>query len=253
MAYLPAATDSHRDQDIRSLLAPLAQLAARMGVAILIVRHLNKRSGGSPLYRGGGSIGIVGAARSGLLAARDPDDPDGHRRILAVTKSNLAAEPPALAYRIDGTGAAPHLLWEGASSHTAADLVAERGNDDGQRGALAESRTWLADLLASGPQAAKDVQRAAREAGISEITLRRARESIANVMRVGGGTRQRWLWALKAGSSEMLDETLTPDEHRTMSISEPRETTDASRQSRRDMFNTARLEHLTAEAPEVLI
>ena len=66
MAHL-AATDSHRDQDVRGVLAPLAALAARHGVALLVVRHLNKSGRGHPLYRGGGSIGIVGAARSALL------------------------------------------------------------------------------------------------------------------------------------------------------------------------------------------
>ena len=40
-------------------------------------------------------IGIIGAARSGLLAARDPDDET--RRVLAVTKANLAERAPSLA------------------------------------------------------------------------------------------------------------------------------------------------------------
>src|SRR5262249_8218950 len=85
MAYLPGRVDSHRDQDIRSSLAPLAALAAETGVAVLVIRHLNKTEGKNALYRGGGSIGIIGAARSGLLVAQDPEDEE--RRILAVTKS----------------------------------------------------------------------------------------------------------------------------------------------------------------------
>lgn len=94
MAYLPGKVDSHRDQDIRRSLAPLASLAAETGVAVLVIRHLNKTEGKNALYRGGGSIGIIGAARSGLLVAKDPDDPDGERRILVPTKSNLAKLPP---------------------------------------------------------------------------------------------------------------------------------------------------------------
>src|SRR5262249_22936941 len=91
MAYLGGGVDAHRDQDVRRALAPLAKMVERTGAAGLAVRHLNKggASGGNPLYRGGGSIGIIGAARSGLLVARDPDDPE--RRVFAVTKSNLAA------------------------------------------------------------------------------------------------------------------------------------------------------------------
>lgn len=248
MAYLPTATDSHRDQDIRSLLAPLGQLAARSAVAIVIVRHLNKRSGGNPLYRGGGSIGIVGAARSGLLVAHDPDDADGQRRILAVTKSNLSAEAPALAYRVDSAGGVPRIRWEGPTQHTATQLVAEGASDGEGRGALAEAREWLSDILADGPQPAKEIQRAAREAGISDITLRRAREAIASVMRLGGGTGQRWLWALKRTPNEMLSEKLTGDARLTLSISQPHEPIGVNEQDRSEMLGAARVEHLSSKA-----
>lgn len=88
MAYLPGDANSHKDQDIRRNLAPLAKLAAETGVAVMVVRHLNKSEGKNPLYRGGGSIGIIGAARSGLIVAKDSEDEN--RRILAVSKSNLA-------------------------------------------------------------------------------------------------------------------------------------------------------------------
>ncbi|MGH7867418.1 MAG: AAA family ATPase, partial [Candidatus Dormibacteraceae bacterium] len=78
-------------------MAPLANLAERAGVVAVVVRHLNKASGGSPIYRGGGSIGIIGAARVGLLMAKDPQDEE--RRILAPVKTNLSAPPPSLAYK----------------------------------------------------------------------------------------------------------------------------------------------------------
>jgi hypothetical protein len=63
-----------------------------------VIRHLNKAAGGNALYRGGGSIGIVGAARSGLLIAKHPED-DG-RRVLASIKSNLAAPAPSLVFSL---------------------------------------------------------------------------------------------------------------------------------------------------------
>ncbi|MGH3584576.1 MAG: AAA family ATPase, partial [Mycobacterium sp.] len=81
MAFLPSGTDSHKDQDIRRVLSRLAGVADRTGCTVLLLRHLNKAKGGDPMYRGGGSIGIVGAARAGMLVAADPDDPE--RRVLA--------------------------------------------------------------------------------------------------------------------------------------------------------------------------
>jgi hypothetical protein len=72
MAFLSGSVDSHRDQDVRRALAPLARLAEETGAAVVAVRHLTKTEGSNPLYRGGGSIGIVGAARSALLVAKAP-------------------------------------------------------------------------------------------------------------------------------------------------------------------------------------
>jgi len=61
----------------RLALAPLTRMAEEHECAVLVVVHLNKQRGGDPLYRIGGSIGQVGAARSVLSFGRDPDDPDG--------------------------------------------------------------------------------------------------------------------------------------------------------------------------------
>ena len=92
------AISANSDQDVRRALAALEKVGERTGAAIVVVRHLNKSVGANPLYRGGGSIGIIGAARCGLLLAPDPDDPE--RRILAATKGNLGQLPPSLAFRL---------------------------------------------------------------------------------------------------------------------------------------------------------
>lgn len=205
MAFLGGGVDSHRDQDIRAALAPLAGMADETGAAVVIIRHLNKTPGSNPLYRGGGSIGIIGAARAGLLVAPDPQDDT--RRVLAVTKSNLAALPPALAYRItptpDGVAA---LSWEGATAHTAAQLLEAPVDAEG-RSALDEAVDFLRDALADGPQPARDVQRQAREAGIAERTLWRAKARLGvTISRQGepgkrGGGPVSWQLPLSGGGA----------------------------------------------------
>jgi RecA-family ATPase len=85
VAFLPKNVDANKDQDVRRALAPLAVLAERTGAAVVVVRHLNKGTGGKALYRGGGSIGIIGAARSALLVAKDPQD--DNQRVLAAQKA----------------------------------------------------------------------------------------------------------------------------------------------------------------------
>ena len=64
MAYLESRVNAHKDQDVRRALYPLKQLAERHDVAVIIVRHLTKQTASAGLYRGGGSIGIIGAARA---------------------------------------------------------------------------------------------------------------------------------------------------------------------------------------------
>jgi len=196
MAHLPDARDAHRDQDVRRALAPLAAFAAETGAAVAAVRHLNKNggvAGSAPLYRGAGSIGIIGAARAGLLVAADPDDPTGERRVLAVVKSNLAAKAPSLAYRLVPTAGAVRVAWEGPTPHTAAALLAAAVSAE-DRPALDEATAFLREALASGPRPAAEVKIAAKEAGIAERTLERARLRAGILTRKEGFAGAPWVW-----------------------------------------------------------
>ena len=94
MAFFKPEVAANSDQVMRVALAPLAVLAARSGASVLLVRQLTKHGGRKVLYRGGGSISIIGAIRTALFLGRCSREPD--RRILAMTKSNIgptAARP----------------------------------------------------------------------------------------------------------------------------------------------------------------
>src|SRR5262249_26669033 len=104
-AYL-GGTDSHRDAALRGVLAPLARLAERYGVAVVIVGHLNKNTRGrdgavKALYRTGGTIALPAAARIAFVVAEHPEEPS--LRVLTHQKNNLAAVPPTLGFRIEET------------------------------------------------------------------------------------------------------------------------------------------------------
>lgn len=177
MAYLNSGVDSHRDQDVRGVLHQLSAMAEASGCTIVLIRHLNKAGGSNALYRGGGSIGIVGAARAAFLVARDPED-EG-RRIFAVTKSNLAVEPPALAYRLvdDPRVGCARVEWEaGTVDYTAASLLRLPDSDE-DRTESGEAADWLVDLLETngGSMSRKDITKAARVEGYSEKVLKTAR------------------------------------------------------------------------------
>jgi hypothetical protein len=193
MAFLGGTTDSHKDQDVRRALAPLAALAERTRASVLIVRHLNKATGGKPLYRGGGSIGIIGAARSGLVVAQDPEDPE--RRILAANKNNLSRAAQSLAFGLEtAPNGAARVVWGGASSLSAGDILREPAGPK-RRSALSEAKAFLFQELAGGPVDAERVMKDAREADVSERTLKRAKRELGVGSEKEGGDGP-WSWVL---------------------------------------------------------
>jgi hypothetical protein len=99
-AFLPSGINSWNDQSIRAALMPLQEFAEQQGLAVLAVLHLNKNSSEkSALYRIGGSIGYTGAARSVLVWAEDPSNPE--RRVLAQAKSNWGPKQQSRVYDME--------------------------------------------------------------------------------------------------------------------------------------------------------
>jgi hypothetical protein len=211
VAHLPGEINSWHDQSIRSALAPLQALAERQNCAVLALAHLNKSTSTDWLRRIGGSIGITGAARSVLLLARDPDDPEGEkgsRRVLAHAKSNMGPLAASLRWEIEpvlipASGEEPEvetakIVEIGTCDHDAERLLISRGDPE-QWDAVEEAVAFLQEELGDGPREAKAVQRAAREAGISLRTLDRAKPKAGvHAERVGGlGEAGKWMWQLR--------------------------------------------------------
>ena len=178
-AYLGHQVDGHRDQDVRHALMPLAKVAERTTAAIVVVRHLNKSGVNNPLYRGGGSIGITGAARSILLTAPDPDDNSRARHVLATTACNLAPPSPALAYRLvpsPGNGTVACVEWEGRSAHTSRSLLASTDHEGASQ--VAELADAMNALVGEEPVPIRVVREELRRQGygVSIRQLARARD-----------------------------------------------------------------------------
>lgn len=201
MAFLSSETNSNRDQDVRRVLSPLSTMAERTGCAVLVLRHLNKNAGMSSLYRGGGSIGIIGAARIGLLAAKDHRDETGQRRAIIVQKCNIGPEAASLAYRIVGleNSDSSRVEWLGETDLTA-NQVHSAQEDPADRDDLKDSEAWLIDYLKEGPAAVVDLLREGKKAGFSERTLKRSKQSLSiKAERYGYGKDGSWRWALPFG------------------------------------------------------
>jgi hypothetical protein len=160
------------EQSIRSALLPLAELADEHHCAIHLIRHLNKTGMTHAMYRGGGSIAIIGACRCAWLLGCDPTAPQ--RRILSQVKNNLGVLQTSLAFELrNRDNAPPDLAWIGNASWSADQLLGNCRSTPRQRAAA-----FLSAFLAKGPRTARDIWNAARPQGLSERTLRRARRDL---------------------------------------------------------------------------
>lgn len=173
-------TDEHKNADVRRLLHPLSELAAKHNVAVVLVSHLRK-SAGSALQRAMGSLAFVAAARSAWTISKDKADE--RRRLFLPAKNNLGNDVTGLAFTITArhTGGAPCVLWEADAVHLTADEAlgeqAKRPGPDPDDKADAEA--FLLAALADGPRLVKDLESEAREAhGIAKRTLERARKAL---------------------------------------------------------------------------
>ena len=147
--YLDEGVRTISDHAVRRALRPLVEIAQRRHVSIVAVRHLNKTSGGPAIYRGGGSVGIGGLARSVLTVARDPEDEE--RFVLASVKINVARRPPSLAYRLvaDGPYAPARVEWLGESDHNAEALIGAEREQAGEKSKAEKLGQAMREVIAA--------------------------------------------------------------------------------------------------------
>lgn len=212
VASLSGKVDSHRDQDTRRVTAELARLASRRNVCIAGIRHFRKHTDGNAITAGGGSIGLIGAARVGLIIDRHPSTESPERNdvsVLACSKSNLSKHPPSLAFRkkactIESRAGALETVrvrWKGDARLTADELLAAREESalDGTHGAV---EAMLRELLTSGPVKRKDVVNAARQDGFAMRTVDRVANRIGvTKLAKGFGPNKAASWSLPTKSA----------------------------------------------------
>ncbi len=192
------ATDSHIDTDVRALLGPLDLLARERRVAVVAVMHANKRQDSPAIYRLGGSVAFVAAARAVFGVAPDPNDPA--RRVFVPIKNNLSGERSSIAYSLVPCCVAgladkvPKIEWHaGTLQLNPDDVFGKQERATGSNARLSGAVDWLRDRLSSGPQPAKEIEAAAGAIGIKRRTLERAKGGM-DVKSTK--TEAGWLWSL---------------------------------------------------------
>ncbi|MGI8753482.1 MAG: AAA family ATPase [Acidimicrobiales bacterium] len=187
------AGDSHNYAVVGSALAGLAKVAERTGCAIRGLTHPPKGSS-DPTTAAIGSTAWTAIPRVVIVLGRDPDDDD--RRVVRVSKTNFVDPGHGWAWSIAGdeTTEAGYVTSVARSDVATETLTA--GPESGEeRTAQGEAVDWLRDHLYGGERPAGDILPAAKKAGHSERTLRRAKAAL-HVASVKAAFGDGWVWRL---------------------------------------------------------
>jgi hypothetical protein len=196
-AYVGSGVDDHRDNELRALLGPLAELAARRRVTILLIKHFNKAPTLKAVQKIGGGVGYVNAVRAAFVVLPDQEDED--RALVLPAKFNVGRRPKGLAFR--RVGLSPEQLdevlrpyeelsaedrgrigetvfrleWEGEVDVTADQQLAEGQRAERGPSKAEQCMAWLREFLREYAYPDGELQDAAEKAGHSLAQLKAAK------------------------------------------------------------------------------
>jgi hypothetical protein len=197
--YLGKA-DAFKGHEAQQAFVKFREIAKRFQCAVMVLRHLTKSTKERALYRGQGSIAFAGLARVVMTVGVMPEDED--TRVMAVTKLNVAARPPAVTFTIerrpdtktekDRSG----FVWGEFVELSSEDILMPiSGNQKDNVKAM------LKEWLKSGEMEATKLEHFAESHGVSRGPLGRAARELDVVRTQRGKT---WWWSLSDENSESL-------------------------------------------------
>ena len=188
-AFLGANVDMNRANEVRPIFRRLADVAQAANCAIVMIGHLNKASGSQSTYRGLGSIDITAVVRSLLFIGKVKTDPT--TRVIVHEKSSLAPPGQSLAFSL---GDEKGFRWIGAYDISAEDLLA---GGEGSKTELKQEQAakLIEQFLSEGRKVSiAEINKEAAERGISERTVRLARNSMGDKIASERQGKDWWIW-----------------------------------------------------------
>ena len=206
------SVDTHKDANVRSVLAPLVEMAGRFEIALVCILHLNKGTSSKACYRTMGSLAFPAAARTVWLVSPDPtpaafcESRSGGRRLFIPVKHNLLKNPSALAFAIEGN----EVLFDNQPVDiTADDVFANKSQR--QEGELQLAIEFLEEIFESVSSiAAKEIFKQAKIEGYSEKTIRRAKKQLKIISYKDSDEDGNtvWFWKRKTKREEAYSKKL---------------------------------------------
>ena len=193
-----------RNELVKTILTPLADIAKQYDTAIVIVVHIGKSTHyHNPIYSGLGATALAASARTVLQIDADPIPQDLHRKVLRLVKEGRASGQP-LGFRtrkLHDVFCTPVVVeWIGPVE------VAMPAESHVRRREHAYAVEVLRVVLTEhgGMATIRQVEEEAVERGgrgVSKRTLQRAKESLGVQSVKGFGKGASWYWYLPSVST----------------------------------------------------
>jgi putative DNA primase/helicase len=185
ISHMGAKTETKNDLQVRQVMDALSEFANKTGTAVIVIMHMNKSQSLEAISRTAGSHQFMAGTKAAWLVAKDPNDPEGNRRVMVPIKSNLSANRKSLFFKLH-----PVSILESNPDEKIETACVVFDEEEGDIDAteflnpdrrVEESKTsrairFLNETLRTGPMPDSDIERIAKEAGINLNTFRLARK-----------------------------------------------------------------------------
>ena len=161
----------NKEEDIRTILSPLAALANELKVTVLTIGHFNRRERGTdPLHRMMGAAAFSGVARVVYAVGPDPDSEREHDHVMTQVRGatgvtfGLKYHTEMIEREWDGeTSGVIRVGWDGKTAANANDTVDAMSRKD--KCLLGDAAALLRDFLSAADRPAADCMAYLKEAG----------------------------------------------------------------------------------------
>jgi len=192
---------ANSEQEVRAGLSPLAKLAEKHGVAIILVTHFNKSTNADSIQRVGGAMGMVGAVRVAWTFGEDKED--GKMKMLPL-KANIAPNTGGLEYKIvpfevfiNGQYASEGKVQWGDKTCSSVDAAIKFKSKDEKPPLYQQAMVWLKEHLDDGePHSAAEIKASAGYAGFKEDTLEMAVTKLGVIQKSHPIIPGPWMWQI---------------------------------------------------------
>jgi hypothetical protein len=184
-SYMGEGIEGNAMTSVRPVLEAVAAMAERTNVAVMLIHHPPKHATGKALNAFSGSLAFVAAARMAFIVVPEEET---ERKLLLPVKTNLGTMAGGLGYYIKETSVGrasksgsiktSYIEWDEDPVAISANEALRKANGPQEPSKLERAKGLLREELADGPADGNELIALANELGISERTLRKAKDEL---------------------------------------------------------------------------